>query len=276
MSIMEDVPVFILAGGFGTRLKEHTEFRPKPMLEIGHRPILWHIMRWYGWHGFKRFVICSGFRSEVIKEYFLNYGPLNSDFTVNLSTHEVTYHGPHHDEDWDVTITYTGELAMTGARLARAAGKYLGPAQHFAVTYGDGLCDVDLVGEFGFHRQHNRIGTMLAVNAPPSRFGELRVDINTVTDFSEKPASRDAWINGGYFFFRREFLQYLSSDEQSVLEKDPLVKLARDRQLDIYRHEGFWACMDTQRDRDKLEELWASGRAPWATNSCKVMTRDID
>jgi glucose-1-phosphate cytidylyltransferase len=212
----------------------------------------------------------------VIKEYFLNYGPLNSDFTVNLATHEVTYHSPHHDEDWDVTIAYTGEFAMTGARLAQAAGKYLGPAQHFALTYGDGLCDVDLLAEFGFHRQHNHIGTMLAINAPPSRFGELRADINTVTEFSEKPISRDSWINGGYFFFRKEFLQYLSYDEQSALEKDVLVNLARDRQLEIYRHEGFWACMDTQRDRDSLEELWASGRAPWATKNCRVVTRDID
>jgi len=275
-SELVNIPVFILAGGLGTRLKEHTEFRPKPMLEIGHHPVLWHIMRWYGWHGFKRFVICSGFRSEVIKEYFLNYGPLNSDFTVDLATREVTYHSPHHDEDWEVTIAYTGELTMTGGRLARATEKYLGSAQHFALTYGDGLCDVDLAAEYAFHCQHNRIGTVLAVNAPTSRFGEMHVDINTVTDFSEKPELRGSWINGGYFFFRREFLRYLSSDEQSVLETGPLMMLVRDRQLNIYRHEGFWACLDTQRDRDKLDELWASGRAPWAINRNGAMIRDID
>jgi glucose-1-phosphate cytidylyltransferase len=262
-SDVEEVPVFILAGGLGTRLKEHTELRPKPMLEIGHKPILWHIMRWYGLHGFKKFVICAGFRAEVIKEYFLNYSALNSDFTVNLVNRELVYHSVHHDEDWEVTVAYTGEVTLTGARLARAASKYLERADHFAVTYGDGLCDADLASEFQFHRQHACIGTMLAINPPPSRFGELHVEGNTVLEFSEKPES-NSWINGGYFLFRREFLKYLSTDEHCVLEKEPLVRLASDRQLRIYRHEGFWACMDTQRDKDHLEELWASGRAPWA------------
>jgi glucose-1-phosphate cytidylyltransferase len=181
-----DVPVFILAGGLGTRLKEHTEFRPKPMVEIGGKPILWHIMRSYSRHGFKRFVICSGFKSEVIKDYFANYDLMNSDFTVNLKTRNTTYHCLHHDEDWEVTVAYTGELTMTGGRIGRAAEKYLGNAEHFAVTYGDGVTNADLDAEFRFHQEHGRIGTVLAIN-PPSRFGDLITDGDTVLQFSEKP-----------------------------------------------------------------------------------------
>ncbi len=258
-----DVPVFILAGGLGTRLKEQTEFRPKPMIDIGNRPILWHIMRCYGRFGFKRFVICTGFRSEVIKDYFLNYNAMNSDFTVQLKTHDVRYHNPHHDEDWEVTVAYTGELTMTGARIARAAARYLGGAEHFAVTYGDGLCNADLRAEFMFHQRHEGVGTVLAIN-PPSRFGELKTESDAVVEFAEKPELTSSWINGGYFFFRRRFLDYLADDDGCVLEQEPLRRLARDRQLQVYRHDGFWACMDTQRDKEALDELWKSGRAPWA------------
>ena len=178
--------MFVLAGGLGTRFKEQTEFRPKPMIEIGNRPILWHIMRWYGRFGFRRFVICSGFRSEVIKDYFLNYAAMNSDFTVALRGHEVRYHDAHHDDNWEVTVAYTGELTLTGARIARAAAKYLGNAEHFAVTYGDGLCNADLTAEFAFHQAHGGIGTVLATN-PPSRFGELRMQADRVVEFAEKP-----------------------------------------------------------------------------------------
>ena len=259
----KNVPVFILAGGLGTRLKEHTEFRPKPMVEIGGRPILWHIMRRYSRFGFKKFVVCTGFKSEVIKDYFLNYNAMNSDFTVDLSSRNTTYHSAHHEDDWEVTVAYTGETTMTGGRIGLAATKYLGDAEHFAVTYGDGLTDANLADEFTFHQKHNKIGTILAIN-PPSRFGDLVIDGDKVTKFAEKPELSNSWVNGGYFFFRREFINYVSSDERLVLEREPLMRLADDGQLAIWRHSRFWACMDTQRDRDELESLWKSGAAPWA------------
>jgi glucose-1-phosphate cytidylyltransferase len=257
-----DVPVFLLAGGLGTRLKEQTEFRPKPMVDIGGKPILWHIMRWYSSFGFRRFVICAGFKSEIIKDYFANYPARSSDFTVNLRTRDVVYHNMHHDEDWVVTVAYTGESAMTGARIKKAAETYLGDAKEFAVSYGDGLTDADLSAELAFHRSHGRMGTVLAVN-PPSRFGELMASGDTVERFSEKPDLASSWINGGYFFFRRDFLKYLPSGDACVLEREPLVNLAQDRQLMLFRHSAFWACMDTQRDRDELEALWGGGSAPW-------------
>jgi glucose-1-phosphate cytidylyltransferase len=258
-----EVPVFILAGGLGMRLKEHTEYRPKPMVEIGGKPILWHIMGHYNRFGFKRFVICTGFRQEVIKQYFLSYYALNSDFTTKLRENDIVYHDAHHEEDWEVTVAYTGALTMTGGRIGRAVVNYLGDAEHFAVTYGDGLTDADLGAELEHHLTHGRTGTVLAVN-PLSRFGELKVDENdAVIEFAEKPGLSSSWINGGYFFFRRGFTDYLTTDEGLVLEKEPLMRLSRNRELRLFRHTGFWACMDTQRDKEYLEELLASGRAPW-------------
>jgi len=259
---LKSVPVFILAGGLGTRLKEQTEFRPKPMIEIGGLPMIWHIMRRYSHYGFRRFVVCSGFRSEVIKSYFLNYHSMNSDFTVNLGTRDLTYHGAHHAEDWEVTVAYTGELTMTGGRIGQAVAKYLGDSDHFAVTYGDGLTDADLAEEFEFHRGHGKIGTVLAIN-PPSRFGELTADGDIITKFAEKPELANSWINGGYFFFRKEFAKYVTPSPDLVLEREPLMNLAADRELAIYRHSGFWFCMDTQRDHDELQQLWGKGDAPW-------------
>lgn len=256
--------MFVLCGGLGTRLREETEVRPKPMVPVGGRPILWHVMRAYARHGFKRFVLCLGYKAEVIKSYFLNYASMNSDFTVGLKTNDLTVHSIDHQEDWQVTLADTGELTMTGARVARAAARYLGDAPQFAVTYGDGLTDADLGAEYRFHLEQKRIGTVLGVN-PPSRFGELKVDGHRVQEFSEKPDFADSWINGGYFFFQRAFLPYLSPDEGCVLEREPLARLARDGQLSICMHRGFWACMDTQRDREQLEKLWASGKAPWVS-----------
>jgi glucose-1-phosphate cytidylyltransferase len=258
-----DVPIFVLCGGLGTRLREETEVRPKPMVPVGNRPILWHIMRIYARHGFKRFVLCLGYKAEVIKEYFLNYASMNSDFTVDLKSDAVEVHSIDHEQDWKVTLAFTGDLTMTGGRVARAAGKYLGDAELFGVTYGDGLTDADLGEEFEFHLSHDRLGTVLGVN-PPSRFGELKLEADQVMEFDEKPEFKEEWINGGYFFFRRGFLDYLSEDESCVLEKEPLVRLARDQQLSMFRHDGFWACMDTQRDRDQLNQLWNSGNPPWA------------
>lgn len=235
------------------------------MVPIGGKPILWHVMRSYSKHGFKRFVLCLGYKAEVIKSYFLNYASLNSDFTVNLKSNDVVVHSVDHDEDWQVTLAYTGELTMTGARVARAAAKYLGGEGDFAVTYGDGLTDANLAAEWEFHKANGRLGTVLGVN-PPSRFGELRVDGTQVREFSEKPEFAENWINGGYFFFKREFLPYLSESEGCVLEREPLVRLAADGQLSMFKLPpgGFWGCMDTQRDREQLEKLWSSGSAPWA------------
>jgi glucose-1-phosphate cytidylyltransferase len=234
-----DVPVFVLCGGLGTRLKEETEFRPKPMVPIGDEPILAHILRSYRQHGFGRFVLCLGFKAEVIEEAFA-------------------------DEE-GVTLVRTGESAMTGARVARAAQQCLGDAEHFAVTYGDGLTDADLAAELDFHVSHGGIGTVLGVN-PPSRFGELKIDGDSVVEFDEKPQIRDHWVNGGYFFFKRDFLRYLSTDDDCVLEQEPLVRLARDGGLTVFRHPGYWASMDTQRDMEQLTELYVSGKAPWTSS----------
>ena len=256
------VPVFILCGGLGTRLREETELRPKPMVPIGSHPILWHIMRSYSHYGFKSFVLCLGYKAEVIKSYFLNYPTLNSDFTIELNTNNVTVHKIDHEQDWTVTLADTGPLTMTGARVARAAASYLGNADHFAVTYGDGVTDANLLDEFELHLKQGRVATVLGVN-PPSRFGELKLNHDEVVEFAEKPDLTETWINGGYFFFKRDVLRYLSQDEGCVLERDPLVALARDRQLSICKHRGFWYAMDTQRDREYLEDLWKSGKAPW-------------
>lgn len=259
----QDVPVFILCGGLGTRLKEQTEFRPKPMVPLGKYPIIWHIMNTYSYYGFNKFVLCMGYRSEVIREYFLRFYEMNSDVTVDLASNGVTVHKVDHTCPWEVTLAYTGELTMTGGRVARAAARYLGNSEHFAVTYGDGVADVDLAAEFEFHQSHGKLGTVLGVN-PPSRFGEFHMDGDRLVGFAEKPEIRSAWINGGYFFFRREFLPYLSTEESCVLEQRPLVALANDGQLEIHRHRGYWACMDTQRDHEELTKIWESGQAPWA------------
>lgn len=261
--ITADIPVFILCGGLGTRLKEETEFRPKPMVPIGNHPILWHIMRLYRRHGFRKFILCTGFKSEVIKSYFLNYSSMNSDFTVDLKSNALKVHSIDHDDDWEVTVAYTGESTMTGGRVAIAAERYLGNAPHAAVTYGDGLTDANLAQEFAFHCNHGKIGTILGVN-PPSRFGEIHLDGDNVVEFLEKPEFKEKWINGGFFFFKREFFgKYLGRDEGCILERKPLVDLANDSQLQMYKHPGFWGCMDTQRDRDSLNQFWESGKAPW-------------
>ncbi len=256
------VPVFILCGGLGTRLKEETEFRPKPMVPIGEHPILWHVMQCYARHGFRRFVLCLGFKADVIKDYFANFHLHNMDCTIKLRTNEVVVHERRVNLDWEVTLAYTGEVNMTGSRVAQAVRKYLGDAPHFAATYGDGVTDANLADELKSHLAGAKLGTVLGVN-PPSRFGEIKVDGEQVLEFSEKPDIEDHWINGGFFFFRRDFQRYLSEAPDCVLEREPLVRLARDGQLNIYRHRGFWACMDTQRDREALTRLVTTKTAPW-------------
>jgi glucose-1-phosphate cytidylyltransferase len=263
MQTPQDTPVFILCGGLGTRIKEETEYRPKPMVPVGPHPILWHIMHTYSRFGFRKFVLCLGFKAEVIKAYFLNYPSYNSDFSIDLKTNSVEVHSFDHEEDWQVTLADTGVETMTGGRLFRAAEKYLGDAEHVAVTYGDGLCNANLADELAFHQEHGKVGTVLGVN-PPSRFGEIQLEGSHVMEFCEKPEFTESWINGGYFFFHRSFFRkYLSVESSCILERAPLVNLASDGQLNMYRHTGFWACMDTQRDREILNQMWSSGQPPW-------------
>jgi glucose-1-phosphate cytidylyltransferase len=250
--------VLILCGGQGTRFREETEFRPKPMIEIGGRPILWHIMKHYAHHGMKDFVLCLGYKGHVIKDFFLNYEAHVTDLTVHLGRQKaVEYHGSHAEDDWTVTLADTGPTAQTGARIRRA-GKYLGP-EPFCATYGDGVSDVDLTALVAFHRSHGKLGTVTGVR-PKSRFGELTVSGGQVTSFAEKPAA-DGMISGGFFVFEREFVdQYLDSRDDLILEHEPLQRLAAAGQLMVFEHHGFWQSMDTLRDWRTLEDLWASGR----------------
>jgi glucose-1-phosphate cytidylyltransferase len=250
--------VVLLAGGLGSRLAEHTEARPKPMVEIGPHPILWHIMSTYAGHGFTDFVIACGYKAEFIKAYFDSFYIRQADYIVNLkdgSKEVVRSEAP----DWKVALVDTGLHTMTGGRLHRLR-TWLG-AETFMVTYGDGVSDVDVTALLAFHRAHGKLATVTAVR-PPARFGGLAIDGDLVREFSEKPQSGEGWINGGFFVFEPAMLEYLDSDETS-LEREPLERLARDGQLAAYRHEGFWHPMDTVRDLRVLTSLWESGKAPW-------------
>jgi len=249
----------ILAGGLGTRISEESHLRPKPMIEIGGRPILWHIMTLYSRHGFNDFIVCLGYKGYMIKEYFANYVLHNADVTVDLAKGAIEYHATNH-EPWRVTLVETGEQTMTGGRLKRVA-RYLDPDEPFFLTYGDGLSDVDLTALAAFHRAHGREATVTAV-APPGRFGALELAGDEVQRFSEKPPGDNALINGGFFVLQPSVLSRIEGDS-TVWENQPLEGLARDGQLRAYRHDGFWAAMDTLRDKNQLEALWASGAAPW-------------
>ena len=266
----------ILCGGQGTRLREHTELRPKPMVEIGGRPILWHIMKLYAFHGITDFVLCLGYKANVIKDYFLNYKAMNCDFTVELGTKkEVTVHGSTQEQEpWRVTLADTGEETLTGARVLRAA-KYLDKDDSFLVTYGDGLSDVNLCAVLDFHRSHGKIATVTGVR-PPSRFGEMLVDGNRVTAFSEKPQVGQGLINGGFFCFQREFIKYLEKYPDAMLERGPLESCTTDGQLCVFEHEGFWQCMDTYRDWQSLEAQWQSGTAPWNVWQWKLVGENAE
>jgi glucose-1-phosphate cytidylyltransferase len=251
--------VVILCGGQGTRLREETEFRPKPMVEIGGRPILWHIMKLYAWHGFHDFVLCLGYRGNIIREYFLNYQAMNRDFTINLGRQEIEYHGAHQEEDFSVTLAETGEETMTGGRLKRVA-RHLND-DLFLLTYGDGLADVDLNKLVAFHRSHGKLATVTVVR-PVSRFGVVHIGATaSVEAFAEKPQS-EGWISAGFFVFDRRVLDYLGGDD-CILEREPLERLARENQLVAFHHEGFFQAMDTYREYKQLNEIWASGEAPW-------------
>jgi glucose-1-phosphate cytidylyltransferase len=250
----------ILAGGLGTRLREETEFRPKPMVEIGGRPILWHLMKVLGAGGLDEFVVCTGYRGEVIMDYFLNYEARNQDFTVHLgSKHEITYHGAHTENDWRVTVTDTGPVTMTGGRVKRASRFVEG--ERCLVTYGDGLADIDVAALVKFHESHGRLATVTTVR-PMSRFGAMDIDDEgQVQHFREKPQA-DGYVNAGFFIFEPGVFDYLHGD-QTVLEQEPLAALAADGELFAYRHEGFWQPMDTYREHQLLNEMWDTGDAPW-------------
>jgi glucose-1-phosphate cytidylyltransferase len=253
------VKTVILAGGMGTRLAEETDVTPKPMVEIGGPPILWHIMKIYSAHGFNEFVVAVGYKGETIKNYFLNYYYLQNDFSISFGDGKLEVHDGRRD-DWTVHVVDTGVETNTGGRIKRLA-PWIGN-ETFMLTYGDGVADMDVEQLLAFHRSHGRLATVTAVR-PPARFGGLSFNGDLVCDFIEKPQIGEGWINGGFFVLEPQVLDYIDGDE-SIFERDPLERLAADEQLVAYRHEGFWQCMDTVRDVRLLRALWESGDVPWA------------
>ena len=253
--------VVILCGGRGTRLREETEYRPKPMVQVGGRPILWHIMKIYAHYGFKDFIICLGYKGNMIKEYFLNYEAMNNDFTIPLGNYNnIRIHSSHQERDWRVTLADTGEEAQTGARVKRIE-KYI-DGDLFMLTYGDGVANINIKNLVEYHKSHGKTGTMTGVR-PSSRFGELMINNNKVVKFHEKPQVNEGLINGGFFVFNKKFFKYLKEDDNCYLEKEPLENLVADGELMVYPHDGFWQCVDTYRELELLNNLWKSRNSPW-------------
>ena len=250
--------VVILAGGYGTRLSEYTEQIPKPMVTVGGKPILLHIMNIYAQYGHRDFIIALGYKADMVKDYFLNYRSLNSDFTLNLKSGDIKYHNSV-DDDWNISLVDTGLETMTGGRLRRLR-QHLGN-ETFMLTYGDGLANVNLDLLQNFHENHGKMVTVSAVH-PGARFGELDIDGDMVSSFKEKPQTNQGWINGGFFVIEPDFLDLIDND-YTVLEREPLETVAKNNELVAYRHSGYWQCMDTKRDRDSLEDLWETGSPPW-------------
>lgn len=252
--------VVILAGGMGTRLSEETDLKPKPMVEIGGKPILWHIMQHYSHYGFNQFVICLGHRGESIKRYMIDYAKLTSNLTVKLRSGDVMRHGDSSGScQWTVELVDTGLDTQTGGRLKRVQANV--GNNPFMLTYGDGVSNVNLKELLAFHKKQGKIGTITAVH-PPARFGHMQFDGDVINQFTEKPQAEGGWINGGFFVFEPKVFDYLKGDD-TWLEREPFEHLAADRQLVAYKHDQFWQCMDTRRDRRLLEDLWDSGKAPW-------------
>jgi glucose-1-phosphate cytidylyltransferase len=250
----------ILAGGLGTRISEETHLKPKPMIEIGGKPILWHIMKLYSAHGINDFIICLGYKGYCIKEYFANYFLHMSDVTFNMADNSMQVH-QQYAEPWSVTLVDTGDTSMTGGRLKRVS-QYLNLDEEFCFTYGDGVADVDIAKTIAHHKTQNVLATMTAVQ-PPGRYGSLEITANGhVNRFQEKPRGDGGWINGGFFILNPKVIDYIH-DDTIIWEKEPLEKLASEGQLSAYHHSGFWQAMDTLRDKIKLEELWQGGNAPW-------------
>jgi len=253
--------VVILCGGLGTRLREETEFRPKPMVEIGGKPILWHTMKIYTHYGYKDFILCLGYKGEIIKEYFYNYELINNDFTIELGDdRDIEIHSDHGEKGWRITLADTGDKALKGARLKRVE-KYIDGDQ-FMMTYGDGVANIDIHSLLAFHHTHGKLATVTGIN-PTSRFGELKIKGGQVESFSEKPRTTSGLINGGFFVFNKGIFDYLSADDNCDLETGSLEEIARKGQLMVYKHTGFWACMDTLRDMDYLNKLWNENKAFW-------------
>lgn len=251
----------ILAGGLGTRLSEETSIRPKPMVEVGGKPILWHIMKMYSTHGVNDFIVCCGYKGYVVKEYFSNYFLHQSDVTISMKSNSLKVHHGR-AEPWTITLVDTGDNTMTGGRLARVK-EYIEDQDAFCFTYGDGLSDVNITELIAFHKKHRKKATLTAV-FPPGRFGALDINGNQVIKFKEKPKGDDARINGGFFVLSPKVLEHIDSDECSW-EQEPLKRLAKDGELMSFIHDGFWQPMDTLRDKILLQELWQSGKAPWKT-----------
>jgi glucose-1-phosphate cytidylyltransferase len=249
----------ILAGGLGTRLSEETASRPKPMVEIGGHPVLWHILKIYSYHGINDFVICCGYKGYLIKEYFANYFLHMSDVTFHMQSNQMEVHHKR-AEPWTVTLVDTGETSMTGGRLRRVA-EYVQNDEFFCFTYGDGVSDVDIADTINFHRSHGKAATLTAT-FPPGRFGVLDIQNRQVMNFKEKPKGDGAVVNGGFFVLSPKVLGYLQ-DDSTIWEQEPLMQLAKDGELMAYQHQGFWQPMDTLHDKQTLENLWASGQAPW-------------
>lgn len=250
--------VVLLAGGLGTRISEESHLRPKPMIEIGGRPILWHIMKTYSQFGLNDFIVCGGYKSYFIKEYFANYFLQLSDVTFDLKNNKMEVHHSE-SEPWKVTIVETGETTMTGGRIKRVK-KYIGD-EDFCMTYGDGLADVNITELLKFHKAHGGLATLTAAQSP-GRFGALNMESSLIKSFKEKPKGDGNWINGGFFVLSPKVLDMINGDE-TVFEKEPLEQLADQRQLHAFHHKGFWQPMDTLRDKNYLEQLWSSGQAPW-------------
>jgi len=258
---MNKPKVVILCGGRGTRLREETEVRPKPLVEIGGRPILWHIMKIYSYYGFNEFILCVGYKGAMIKEYLYHYHFLTNDFTIKLDhTREIIFHNQHDEVDWKVTVVDTGLNTLKGARIKKVE-KYI-DGDTFLLTYGDGVADLDINAVSDFHNKQGKIATLTGVR-PPSRFGDLIVEAGRVLRFTEKPQASAGLINGGFFVFNRKIFDYLNNDDNCDFEKGALEKLAEERQLAVYKHDGAWECMDTLRDTEHLNELWNNNRAFW-------------
>jgi glucose-1-phosphate cytidylyltransferase len=256
----------ILAGGLGSRLSEETTLRPKPMVEVGGKPILWHIMKTYACHDINEFIVALGYKAEFVKDYFLSFYAINNDLTIDLASGATTIHKNGNQTNWKVHLVDTGLHTQTGGRLKRLRN-WLGKDETFFFTYGDGVTDLNINALLEFHQRHGKLATVTTVRSP-ARFGRIGFDGDQITEFYEKPETGEGWINGGYFVLDARAIDYVEGDE-TIWERDPIVRLAQDRQLVGYRHQGFWSCMDTLKEKNILEDLWASNEAPW-----KIWDRD--
>ncbi len=258
---MEKPKVVILCGGMGTRMKEETEFKPKPLISVGQFPILWHIMKTYSHYGFNDFILCLGYKGEMIKNYFKDYHQHTKDFTYNLRSRDKIFHGDVDIPDWNITFANTGLQSYTGCRIKKIE-RYI-TNDNFMVTYGDGVADIDIPSLLSFHKSHGKVGTVTTVR-PSTRFGNLTInDQNQILDFTKKTKTHEGWIDGGFFVFTKKIFDYLEDNPECMLEREPLQNLAKDGQFMSYKHTGFWQCMDTTRDHDHLNSIWKSKNVPW-------------